>query len=444
MATVEGLIAQSKFDEAVNLAEDLVARDPDDPDAKHILAVALVADADRMVVTDDESGRVKAAYYFEAISNDPGHPGICTGLLGLAETGQPSLDYPARASRFDVAPRAVAGWKNAVVTNPDLAKDEAVVSAVARLAAMAGERTLAADLRPDWLDAQMAAALDLIAGGERDRAKTYYGRAAKLDDHRTDVLVLGSLLGAPVPEMSAETVLDVTLPEHVRPGQILARAGSIYFSVENEGAQGAAIYRTFPGIPGAASPPESTVPEMIAEAGSPWFDVSADDATLAFGTGSDWGKPWEVTTLNLDTGTRAVLARTTGPVRGLAWSPDGRYLAYASQSGLFLVSSDGTGPRRLLEAKAAKSESGSVPAWPRWFGDGRRLLFGEVLWEGAGGTFIGDTVTGEVTELHRAETAHAYPSPDGRRVILTTAFYGASEESRAEIVSSSVWPDTAR
>lgn len=434
IAAVEELLAQSKSDEAVKLAENLVAKNPDDPKAKHILAMALVAAADGIVVTDDETGRVKAAYYYEAIANDPGLPGIYTGLCALAETGRPSSDYPPQQDLLGVAPKAVAAWQKAVEANPVLSKDEAVVAAVAKMAAMAGEPVLAADLRQDWFDAQMAAALNLIAYGEPDRARTYYDRAAKIDGGRTDVLVLGSLIGVRVPEVTVEQVLDLALPERTRPGQIVARAGTVFFSVENDGTPGSAIYRAI--VDSRAASPVTPPPaaEKVAEAGGPWFDVTADGSALAFGVGDGWGKTWEVAALDLGTGARTVLAQSKGPIRGLAWSPDARYLAFASQTGLYLVRSDGTGLRRLLEAKAAASEFGSVPAWPEWFSDGRRLLFGEVLYEGCGGTFVCDTATGEITEIHRAETANAHPSPDGRRVVLNTTVYGASEESRAKIV----------
>jgi Tol biopolymer transport system component len=63
-------------------------------------------------------------------------------------------------------------------------------------------------------------------------------------------------------------------------------------------------------------------------------------------------------------------ARTLGNIlaHDASWTPDGRKIVYANGNDLFLASSDGSEPRKLVTAPGS-------PSWPRWSPDGRRLRF---------------------------------------------------------------------
>ncbi|MHB8945773.1 MAG: tetratricopeptide repeat protein [Bacillota bacterium] len=425
-------MAQGKLDEAVRLAEDLVDKDPNNQDLKHLLAVALVKAADdrhipRMADPDwNEACSVTLAYYYQAASNDPTLPRIYTGILRVVESAGRTPDYPMAPDQFGAAARVVDAWKRAVQGKPELAKDMAAAEAVAWLAASAGESVLAADLRPDWVDAQLAAGFELADKGQFPEAEKYYGRARKLAPTRSDVLVLAALLGEDVPRLETEVVLDVPLPEKTQPDRALVRGGKVFFSAVSSDKFW--IYRL---EPDGASPE----PVVLATGLGRSFDVSADGTKLAYGVGQEWNSPWEVRVQDLRDGATKTVAKTTGPVRGLAWSPDGLRLAFASYSGLFVVNGDGSGQSLINEAKAVNDEMGSVPANPAWFKDGRRLVFGEVLYEGAGGIYVHDFRTGLTTELCGPETMNASLSPSGKQILYTMVSYGSSQESRALILN---------
>jgi Tol biopolymer transport system component len=92
----------------------------------------------------------------------------------------------------------------------------------------------------------------------------------------------------------------------------------------------------------------------------------------------------------------------------IAWSPDGRHIAYVSQDGfgrrrtIYIVNADGSGRRRL--------DTGGVAAvgWPSWSPDGRRIAYAKI-----------------VAAAHKAsdERAAVYVSRlDGRKRVLIAAY----------------------
>lgn len=58
---------------------------------------------------------------------------------------------------------------------------------------------------------------------------------------------------------------------------------------------------------------------------------------------------------------------------GLAWSPDGRRLAFAADHGIWVMGADGGGLVRLVDARAGTAMS------PTWSPDGRRIAYGTFL-----------------------------------------------------------------
>ncbi len=104
-----------------------------------------------------------------------------------------------------------------------------------------------------------------------------------------------------------------------------------------------------------------------------------------------------------------------------AWSPDGRYLAWASDRAgdalldlWILDTRDGTMRRLTTEPTSAMS--------PAWSPDGTRLAFLDVdgIWRAASVAMV-EVASGRVTKLHEQLFGPGAPawSPDGRRVLIT-------------------------
>jgi Tol biopolymer transport system component len=113
-----------------------------------------------------------------------------------------------------------------------------------------------------------------------------------------------------------------------------------------------------------------------------------------------------------------VLARTHADEHVLAWSPDGKRLAFTRGSELWLMNADGSHQRRLTRAPPPATYAGAAMAWTP---DGRRIAF--VTDDPAGpASGIGiEVVTVNGSGLHllvRAEGNESQPawSPDGTKL----------------------------
>jgi Tol biopolymer transport system component len=88
------------------------------------------------------------------------------------------------------------------------------------------------------------------------------------------------------------------------------------------------------------------------------------------------------------------------------WSPDGNWIAYERDDGLYVIRRDGTGRRRIVRASLAD---------PTWSPDGKQIAFR--TFADGGGLGVTDVARGGVRPLTRnGEDDNPVWSPDGRRI----------------------------
>ncbi|MDX1992369.1 MAG: hypothetical protein SF029_08270 [bacterium] len=152
------------------------------------------------------------------------------------------------------------------------------------------------------------------------------------------------------------------------------------------------------------------------------LDWSPDGMQIAMVSSRDYTYDLDIYLLNVQTGqSRVVINNTTGE-HDAVWSPDGRWLALASEVGLLLVPSDTVNAIPIRLARG-------IIASPAWSPDGRSLTF--VLIEHDQTTYHlaqidihNGTAAGEPLLLaENLPTANAYPQwmPDGNNLLLTFA-----------------------
>lgn len=125
------------------------------------------------------------------------------------------------------------------------------------------------------------------------------------------------------------------------------------------------------------------------------------------------------------------LAETSG-ARIAAWSPDGRYIAYDSYNGIWIVPPTGGSPRQLVERGGT----------PRWSPDGTTLVFQNsvegvdinswaarppsTLWT----VGLDGSPPHQITRREEPPGGHGQPSfsPDGRHIAFVTAAFGLQGE----------------
>ena len=131
-----------------------------------------------------------------------------------------------------------------------------------------------------------------------------------------------------------------------------------------------------------------------------------------------YGGDFHIQFLDTQTGTEtAVWIPIEFDIRDVAWSPDGRQLAFATRRNheardIYVVNVDGTDLRRLTHNR-------SEDRYPAWSPDGRKIAFVSHRNVVDGGIFLMNADGENVTELTRAGESHPSWSPDGTKIVCT-------------------------
>lgn len=122
-----------------------------------------------------------------------------------------------------------------------------------------------------------------------------------------------------------------------------------------------------------------------------------------------------------DGGWTVTLTTTAGGKSGVAWSPDGQRLAYASQGGIWVVEVRGGEPKRLTNAPAGGGDPrGASDRQPQWSPKGNWILF-ETGRRGNNDLMVvsADGLTSCYLTSTEADEGNAAWSPDGTRISYT-------------------------
>ncbi|MBE3518741.1 MAG: PD40 domain-containing protein [Firmicutes bacterium] len=206
--------------------------------------------------------------------------------------------------------------------------------------------------------------------------------------------------------------LEVVLKHEVAPRGLLVAGAKAYLVTENEGRF--AIVEV--------SLPDGNE-RLLAEDTAQNIAVSKDGKLLAYGTASEWNAPCEVRVFDLDKGEWRKIADTTGPLRGVDFSPDGKTLVFASLEGLVTIGLDGSDRKVLVEGKA-NGESTVLQWRPVWSPDGAKIAYAVSYYEGSGPISIVEADTGAVLTLTISDDVDPLWSPDGKSILYTHQPYG--------------------
>lgn len=145
----------------------------------------------------------------------------------------------------------------------------------------------------------------------------------------------------------------------------------------------------------------------LAEARGPL--VPATNGRIAFIRSSEPSdrRTSRIFTMNHDGTDQRFLAETTDGSQ-LAWSPDGRRLAFADVGGIYIINADGTGETRV-------GTGGDNDRSPAWSPDGTMLAYQSLRGSVGGIYVIGLDGTGEKQLTARSDADPAW-SPDGTRI----------------------------
>jgi Tol biopolymer transport system component len=100
------------------------------------------------------------------------------------------------------------------------------------------------------------------------------------------------------------------------------------------------------------------------------------------------------------------------------WSPDGSYIAYTSGTSIYVMNSDGSNQRQLVDAH------NDIPDWVAWSPDGKYLTFSTCLETSDRNIYIIDINTGRLTNLtgtNEAQDTYSRWMPDGRHIVFLSA-----------------------
>ncbi|HJZ68967.1 MAG TPA: S9 family peptidase [Blastocatellia bacterium] len=117
----------------------------------------------------------------------------------------------------------------------------------------------------------------------------------------------------------------------------------------------------------------------------------------------------------------ATLTTTVGAKSGIAWSPDGKMLAFTSQGGIWVVDAAGGEPKRLTNAPAGAGDPrGASDRQPQWSPKGNWILF-ETGRRGNNDLMVvsADGLTSSYLTSSESDEGNAAWSPDGTRISYT-------------------------
>jgi TolB protein len=147
---------------------------------------------------------------------------------------------------------------------------------------------------------------------------------------------------------------------------------------------------------------------------------------LAFISSGDrsFGSRSVISVVNADGSGKRILTRIADP-GGLAWSPDGRKLAFvalapAGLAEIYVINADGSGLRRVTHSPMDQTSIG-----PAWSPDGRMIAFGRSSFQhlGPGQNIFVVNADGsgqrKVTRKPLPVAGHAW-TPDGRKLAIAT------------------------
>lgn len=246
------------------------------------------------------------------------------------------------------------------------------------------------------------------------------------------VLMAGSLSGCNTTGTHEEQALEkpgdfteICIEHPVAPQGLVVRGSRAFLVTENDGRFSIVEVSL-----------EDGEERLLVEDAEWRIAVSREAGFLTYATRAGWGEPCEVRVLDLETGEQRKLADTTGPIRGLDLSPDGRALVFASSEGLVVVDLGGEEKRVLVEGRVGGEET--VLQWaPVWSPEGTRIAYARTYYEGSGPIFVVDVGTATARAVTGSEDVlrdHTDPhwSPDGKRILYTHSPYASLDENRSD------------
>src|SRR5262249_55048020 len=129
----------------------------------------------------------------------------------------------------------------------------------------------------------------------------------------------------------------------------------------------------------------------------------------------------QVVLMSSEGGWAVTLTTTASAKSGVAWSPDGKMLAYASQGGIWVVDAKGGEPKRLTSAPAGAGDPrGASDRQPQWSPKGNWILF-ETGRRGNNDLMVvsADGLTTSYLTSSESDEGNATWSPDGTRISYT-------------------------